>query len=439
MADQEKFFPAEITAVDCDSLAERVGLRAGDVLLSIDGQPLRDVIDVRAYAADPYLALVVEREGRRLEIEAERRYGEPLGLNFARELFEGLPRVCCNRCEFCFVAQMPRGFRPALYVKDDDYRLSFLHGNYITLTNWSEADWQRVEAQFLSPLYISVHAVDPQVRTALMRHPRAGQVMAQLTRLAEMGITLHTQAVLVPGVNDGPQLDRTLRELAALYPSVADVSIVPVGLTRRHAPGLRPYTAEEARAVLAQIQAWQVRFVDRFRRCLVYPADEWFLMLDPPRVPPPRGDDRGVPALIENGVGMARHFIDRWEAVQAILREAGGDTQTWVTGALFAPLLRRYAARFQLATGIAAEVIAAPNRTFGETVTVAGLLTAADVLAALEKRFVGDVVVLPAEIFRGPGGRALDDQTPAALQAALRRPLVIVATHEDEIRTERIG
>ncbi|MFP4396102.1 MAG: DUF512 domain-containing protein [Anaerolineales bacterium] len=438
MTHQEKFFPAEITAVDRDSLAERVGLRAGDVLLSIAGQPLRDVIDVRAYAAEPYLALVIEREGQRLEIEAERRYGEPLGLNFAQELFDGPPRVCCNRCEFCFVAQMPRGFRPALYVKDDDYRLSFLHGNYITLTNWSEADWQRVEAQFLSPLYISVHAVDPQVRAALMRHPRAGQIMAQLTRLAEMRVTLHTQAVLVPGVNDGPQLDRTIRELAALYPAVADVSIVPVGLTRRHAPGLRPYTPAEARAVLDQIQVWQERLMAEFGRRFVYPADEWFFLAAAPLPSAATYDDR-LPALIENGVGMARCFIDRWAAVQTILREAGGDRQTWVTGALFAPLLRDYAARFQLATGIAAEVVAAPNRTFGETVTVAGLLTAADVLAALEKRFVGDVVVLPAEIFRGPGGRTLDDQTTAALQAALRRPLLIVATHEDEIRAERVG
>jgi putative radical SAM enzyme (TIGR03279 family) len=430
--------PATIAAVAPDSAAARAGLRPGDRLLAINGAPLpdvvRDVIDVQVHASEPVLGFLIEREGRRLEREVARRYGEPLGLTFAAPLFDGRPpgqaRTCCNNCEFCFVNQMPPGMRPSLYVKDDDYRLSFLHGNYITLTNLAPRDWDRIEAQHLSPLYVSVHATAPEVRRALLRHPRAGRIMAQLRRLADLGITVHTQAVLVPGRNDGPHLTRTLNDLAGLHPHVLDLTLVPVGLTRWHSPNLRPYTPAEAAAVIEQAHAQQARLRETLGVGFVYLADEWYLRAGVP-VPPKAAYDGQIPALIENGVGMVRQFRDSWDALQATLAPLGGPRQTWVTGMLFAPTLRERAAAFTRATGIAADVVAVPNRAFGETVTVAGLLTASDVLAALraqgEARPLGDVIVLPDEAFRGPQGQSLDEATPQDLQRALDRDVYTLA------------
>ncbi|MGC9349468.1 MAG: PDZ domain-containing protein, partial [Anaerolineae bacterium] len=191
------YHPAAIADVARQSAAERCGLRSGDRLLALNDQPLRDVIDVQVYSAEPELQVLFERAGQPQRCEVARRYGEPLGLDFAEEIFDGEPRICRNNCDFCFVTQMPVGLRSSLYVKDD-YRLSFLHGNYITLTNLGEADWHRIEEQYLTPLYISVHATEPDVRISLMHNPRAGAILEQLERLVDMGIELHTQAVLVP-------------------------------------------------------------------------------------------------------------------------------------------------------------------------------------------------------------------------------------------------
>ncbi len=429
---------AAIVSVAPRSTAARAGLRAGDRLLALNGQPLRDVIDVQVYADAADLEFLVERDGTRLTLRARRRYGQPLGLEFAEPLFDGPPRVCRNGCDFCFVAQMPPGLRRSLYLKDDDYRLSFLHGNFITLTNLSEADWQRIGEQYLSPLYVSVHATEPEVRVALLRNPHAGAILAQLRRLLALRVEVHTQAVLVPGRNDGPHLERTIADLAALYPGVRSLSVVPVGLTRwglwgegttDHRPqtaqtggralvaGLRPYTETEAGAVLEQVLAWQARLRRELGVGFVYPSDEWYLRAGVP-LPPLAAYDGALPAVIENGVGMVASFLAEWPRTQARLAALGGPRQTWVTGTLFAPVLAERAAALSAATGLIVEVVPVPNRFLGETVTVAGLLTVQDVLATLAERAPGDVIVLPAAMFRGPEGRALDDHTVAAVAAA---------------------
>lgn len=399
-----------INAVAPRSAAARAGLRLGDRLLCINGQVLRDVIDVQVYAAEPELSFLVEREGARLSLRVRRRYGEELGLGFAEPLFEGKVRVCQNACDFCFVSQMPPGMRDPLYVKDDDYRLSFLQGTYITLTNLREADWQRIAEQFLSPLYVSVHATEPEVRVSLMHNPRAARIMEDLRHLIKLGVTVHTQAVLVPGRNDGTHLDRTIGDLAELYPGVESLAVVPVGLTRYHHPACRPYTDDEAAAVLEQVLRWQEALLSRLGTRFVYPSDEWFLRARVP-LPPTESYGERLPALIENGVGLTRLTLDRWSVIEKALRAAGGQRQSWVTGALFAPLLREQAQRFSQRSGIAVDVLAVPNRTFGETVTVAGLLTVADVEAALQTAPAADVVVLPAVMFRGPGECSLDGLT----------------------------
>jgi len=418
------YYPARIAAVAPHSAAAKARLQPGDTLLAINDELLRDVIDVQILAAEPELTFLIERDGKQQERRTQRHYGQPLGLDFEEELFDGPLRVCRNNCDFCFVAQMAPHMRRSLYVKDDDYRLSFLHGNYITLTNLSEADWERIEEQYLSPLYISVHATAPDVRVGLMHNPRAGQILEHLTRLVEMGIEVHTQAVLVPGRNDGAVLDRTIADLAALAPGVASLCIVPVGLTRWHTPGLHPYTDAEAAVILAQVQGWQTRLHEELGVHFVYPSDEWYLRAGEP-VPPIETYDALLPALIENGVGMLRRFTDTWPEQQQALAAQGGPRQTWATGSLFAPFLQTYAATFSQETGISAEVVAVPNQLFGETVTVAGLLGGADILSALGDRDLGDVVVLPEALFRGPQGQTLDEKHPEALASTLNRKLYI--------------
>ena len=411
---EASYTPGIVSAVAPDSLADRVALEAGDEVLSVNGHRVRDVIDVRYYGSDPQLRLRVRRSGKIHLLEADRRHGEPLGLSFEDAIFNRT-RVCNNRCEFCFVAQMPRGLRPSLYVKDDDYRTSFLFGSYVTLTNLTEADWRRVEEQHLSPLYVSVHATEADVRRRFLGNPEAPDVVGQLRRLADMGIVLHTQIVLRPGVNDGSHLDRSLEDLADLYPAVRSVSVVPVGLTRYHRFECRLHTDAEIRAVLDQVVAWQ----GRLRACLgvafAYLSDEWYLHLGEEVPPMVHYDDLD---LTENGVGLVRQFLDQQQgALMAAIADL--EEPTLVTGTLFAPVLRAAVA------GSRANVVSVVNRFFGESVTVAGLLTGADVIERLRDQRTDNVVVLPRAMFSGPEGQSLDEMWPTDVEEALGRPVMV--------------
>ena len=361
----------QIAAVAPGSLSERVGLRPGDELLSVNGHGLRDVIDVRIYAAEEHLRLLMRRDGVESTSEADRRYGEPLGLTFTAPTFDGIRR-CDNRCGFCFVAQAPPGLRPSLNLKDDDYRHSFLFGSYVTLTHMDEADWARIGEQHLSPLYVSIHATDPGLRRSMLRNPSAPDVMAQLRCLADLGIEGHTQIVVVPDVNDGPCLDRSIRDLAGLHPAVLSVSVVPVGLTRFHRGGRRTHTEAQMRAVFDQVTAWQARLLPQLGVRFAYLSDEWYLRLDE-GVPTKREYDRLD--LAENGVGLVREFLEARDWGLEI-GDLGRHSLGLVTGTLFAPVLRRVTAASGNVT-----VVPVVNRFFGETVTVAGLLTGQDVVA----------------------------------------------------------
>jgi putative radical SAM enzyme (TIGR03279 family) len=393
------------------SLAERLGLRPGDELLAVNDHPLRDVIDVRFYGAEENLTLKLRRGKDELRLQAHRPYSEPLGLEFTRPTFDTDIRRCNNRCEFCFVAQMPSGLRPSLYVKDDDYRHSFLFGNYITLTNLTERDWERIGEQRLSPLYVSVHTTDPALRRRFLHNPDAPDVAAQLRRLAEMGIEVHTQIVVVPGLNDGEHLDRSIRDLAALYPAVRSVSVVPVGLTKFHRGGCRLQTPGETREVFEQVAAWQGRMRKRLGVNFAYLSDEWYLRLGK-KVPPAKAyDDLD---LTENGVGLVRHFLDKMA-----VDKSSKASRTLVTGTLFAPVLRQ-----AMAGCATVQIVTVANHFFGETVTAAGLLSTQDVAEQLRGRDLGDVVVLPAAMFGGPEGQSLDEVWPKELEKELGRPVV---------------
>ncbi len=409
--------PAELIAATIPgSLAERVGLRPGDELVSINGHCLRDVIDVRFYGAEDHLVLRVRRGGKEFTVEAERRYDEPLGLEFAHPTFDGIRR-CNNRCAFCFVAQMPPGLRHSLYVKDDDYRHSFLFGNYLTLTNLDESDWERFGEQRLSPLHVSVHATDPDLRRRLLGHPAAPDVMAQLYRLAGLGIQVHTQIVVVPGLNDGPHLDRSIGDLAGLYPAVRSVSVVPVGLTRHHRGDCRVHTDAETWAVFEQVTGWQARLRERLGVNFVYLSDEWYLRLGQPV---PEASHYNGLDLTENGVGLVRNFVNNWaNECQPAIRHSPFAISL-VTGTLFAPVLRQVTAEFGNV-----EVVPIINRFFGETVTVAGLLTGRDVVEQLATQRLGDWVILPPAMFGGPEGQSLDEMWPQEIEKALGREVIV--------------
>ncbi len=437
-----------IAAVAEGSIAEREGVRPGDQMVSINGHVLRDVIDYRFYGAEEELEIIVERDGQRMVLQVERGYDEDLGIEFAAPTFDGIRR-CNSQCTFCFIAGMPKGMRPSLYVRDDDYRYSFLFGNFITLTNLTEADWQRLAEQRLGPLYVTVHATDLALRRRILGNPAAPDVTDQLYRLGELGIQLHTQVVLVPGLNDGPALAQTVADLAALHPAVQSMAIVPVGFTRYHRCDLRPYRPGEAGPILDQIINWQEEYRSQHGLNLVYASDEWYLLAGH-EVPSADAYD-GFPQL-ENGVGLTRVFLDEWEEARSRVRGSTLDLACWrssrtfagpakretsfatpeensygikvrkialVCGTLIAPLLAEIADEFRQLTGLEAEVIPVVNQFFGPTVTVSGLLTGRDVIAALRGRDLGDVVFLPRTLFDAAGKVTLDDMTPLEIGVRL--------------------
>lgn len=414
-----------VAAVRARTPAAAAGLAAGDRILAINGRHLRDAIDFQFYAADERLALDVEREGRRRTAALARRPGADLGLELESPR-PGEISTCANKCVFCFIHQLPRGMRRSLYVKDDDFRLSFLHGNYITLTDLDEATLQRIVDQRLSPLYVSVHATDPDLRHALLGHPRtATPILPRLERLARAGIRMHAQIVLCPGLNDGPHLERTVRELAPLHPHVATTAVVPVGLTRHRErlPALRTLTDDEARALVATVEAWQAEFAGTLGSRFVFLGDEVYLQAGAPL--PPADAYEGFP-IAEDGIGLVRRFEDG--LARALRRPGGVDAApgrvvTVVSGALYAPRLARLLRAAGLA-GAGARVVAVPNAFFGGSISVAGLLTGQDIQRTLAAEpDLGDAVLVPAVALRDGEGVFLDDRTPADLARELGVPV----------------
>lgn len=405
-----------IVSVLPGSLGHRLDLQSGDRLVAINGNPVRDIIDVQFYGAEEELELLVERQGRRQSITAVRGYGDELGLAFAHPTFDVDVRRCSNNCDFCFVKHNPRGMRRSLYVKDDDYRYSFLHGSFVTLTNLREEDWQRLEEQRLSPLYVSVHATEPELRRRFLHRAEAPDILDQLRRLAKLGIEVHTQVVLVPGLNDGGHLARTCVDLAELHTSpVASVSIVPVGLTKFHAGGCRTYTPEEAGALLDQVEPWRSNYRVRLGRTFVYPADEWYLVAG--RDVPAAGEYDGFPQ-VENGVGLVRGLLDDWAGCKPDPGELRLRPATLACGTLIAPVLARIVGELGALVDAHLHLIPVTNGFFGAVTTVSGLLTGQDVVESLQGQVLGDVVLLPKAMFGGvygagssPRNTTLDDLT----------------------------
>ncbi len=414
-----------VAAVRPRTAGAAAGLAAGDRILTINGRGLRDAIDFQFYGAEDRLALTVEREGHKRTLAIARRPGADLGLELEAPR-PGEIATCANKCVFCFIHQLPRGMRRSLYVKDDDFRLSFLHGNYITLSDLDEPSFARILEQRLSPLYISVHATDPELRWRLLGQPRHGvEILPRLERLAKAGIRVHAQIVLCPDWNDGAHLERTVRELAPLHPHVATTAIVPVGLTRHRErlPELRTLTDAEARALVDTVTGWQARFLAALGSRFVFLGDEVYLQADRPL--PPAESYEGF-AIAEDGIGLVRRFEDG--LAQALARRRSprpGRRVTIVSGAMYGPRLARRLAGVPLAAN--ASVVAVPNELFGGSVAVTGLLTGQDIqrhLATLGD--LGEAVLVPAVALRDGEGVFLDDLTPDDLARALGVPVIPV-------------
>ena len=429
-----------IVAVEPGSPGAELGLRSGDRLVAINGHLLRDLIDYEFYGAADRVRLDVLRDDQSLILTGAYG-GAPLGLTFEEITFDGPIRRCANDCPFCFVKQVPPGLRRTLYIKDDDYRYSFLFGNFVTLTNLTEADWRRIEEQRLSPLYVSVHATDPATRARILRH--SADIMADLERLRAIGIQVHTQVVTVPGTNDGAVLDQTIADLSAL-PHVLSIAAVPVGLNARGlmveakrqarhrgttdlnlSIPLRSFSQPEALAVIEQVRRWQRQFRRERGRTFVYLGDEFYLLADAPF--PGRRHYDGFPQL-EDGIGLTRLLLDDAARVKRRLTrlDPRGRRATLACGLLIAPVLDRLAREINAIAGCDLRVLPVANDFFGQTITVSGLLTGADVSAAVEAAGAGapGPLILPQSMLSQRYNNFLDGMTPDELSLRLRRPVL---------------
>jgi len=417
-----------VRQVDVHSPAEKAGLLSGDIITEVNGHPVDDAIDFQFYASEAKLKLRLNRKGKNKKTKLKRKEGQWLGLEF-----EPMDCMACgNNCIFCFVDQNAKGLRETLYFKDEDYRHSFLYGNYVTLTRMSDADIQRVITQRLSPLYISVHATASEVRKQLLGIKRDDQLLDKLTTLSEGGIELHAQIVLCRGINDGAVLEQTLNDLVRLHPSVKSVAIVPVGLTahRAHLPKLDAYDAAACKDVLDQAERLQAAFVKELGTPFAFFADEFYL-----RAGRPLPDEAHYEGFwqIENGVGMMRDFLSRFEADAGDFPPALETPKkiALVSGKLAGPVLDASVLPVLNAVdGLEAVLTAPENSLLGPSVTVSGLLPGKDYLNAARSLLPADLVVLPINCVN-TDGLFLDDLSLDQLEAELKTPVVLMDTFSD--------
>ncbi len=444
-----------VEAVARDSFGWELGLQPGDRILSLNDRPVVDVLDFQFNVHTEEVRIEVERGGVIERFSLELEGDEYWGITFADPTFDGI-RICENACPFCFIKQIPKGMRRSLYVMDDDYRYSMLYGAFVTLTNLTEEDWERIESERLGPLHVSVHATNPELRAQLVGNPRGAEILSHLARLERAGIEFHAQLVLCPGVNDGPELDRSLSDLQQ-FTKLASIAGVPVGLTRvgqerqskqirlskkciRTLPGnqirVRRYLPEEAEVVLEHAERWQAKFRADRGETFLYLGDEFYLMTG--REVPPASMYDGFPQ-IEDGIGITRHLLD--DVDRLIRRSKRGELQgargMVVCGTLIGPTIRGIVDRLNQECGTAIRLQIIENTFFGPEINVSGLLTGTDVAAQLAGQLDGEPVYISSRTISDRTHTMMDDMTMKELSARLQTPVVPALTFTDVARDMR--
>lgn len=420
-----------ITHVQSGSIADRIGLKPGDRLDSIAGEPVIDQIDYQALTAQARFDMTVTRpDGTQDVLRVRKQDWEPLGLTLDQSIVSS-PRPCRNHCVFCFIDQMPPGMRRTLYVKDDDWRLSLMMGNYITMTNIDDAEFDRIIRRRVSPLFISVHTTDPELRVKMLRNPHGAQIMDRLRQLKDSGIRYHCQVVLCPGWNDGDALLRTLDDLRGLYPAAQSVALVPIGLTkfRDGLPYIKPYGRDMAAALIEQVKPLQQQYLDEIGTRFVFPADEFYCLSG---LPIPEDEEYEDYPQIENGVGMLRMFETdlRFAAEDEPVAETPQRHLVIATGTSVAPFLQRLADQYA-PRGTTVTVKPIVNHFFGESVTVAGLITGRDLVDQC-RDVKADEILIVRSMIRAEGDMFLDDMTVDEVRQALPAPLRITESSGED-------
>ena len=416
-----------ISSVAPGSIAQEMGIEPGDRLLEVNGKSPEDVFDYRYLMNEEEILVLIRKvNGEEWELEIEKEYEDDLGIEFENGLMDDY-RSCRNKCIFCFIDQLPKGMRSTLYFKDDDSRLSFLQGNYLTLTNMSEHDIDRIIQYKLSPINISFQTMNPELRCKMLHNRFAGEIFDKVKRLKEAGIIMNGQIVLCRGVNDGAELERSIRELAAYMPQLESVSVVPVGLTR-YRDGLyplEPFTKEDACEVLDLIHGWQEKLYKEWGHHFIHAGDEWYILAERP-IPEEKTYDGYL--QLENGVGMVRLLEE--EVVQTLAGMTGDDRKihrTIATGELAAPFLRKHVdAVRKKYPNVDIQVLAIKNEFFGGKITVAGLITGTDLISQLKGKDLGDRLLLTNHMLKSGEPVFLDDVTVDDVQNALQIKVSIV-------------
>ncbi|QDZ40616.1 TIGR03279 family radical SAM protein [Euhalothece natronophila Z-M001] len=421
--------PARISKILPDSIGEELGFEVGDAIVAINGERPRDLIDYQYFCAEEELTLeVLDKYGETHHIELEKDYDDNLGLEFETALFDGLIQ-CNNRCPFCFIDQQPPGKRETLYLKDDDYRLSFLYGSYLTLTNLTPKEWDRIAQMRLSPLYVSVHATEPELRSRLLKNPRAGKILEQLAWFQEHRLQIHAQVVVCPEINDGAHLEQTLRDLAQFHqgdiPTVISAAVVPVGLTRfrPQEDELFPVSTAKAQEIIPQVQKLQEEFKQELGTNFAWLADEWFLIGR--QQLPPESHYEDYPQL-GNGVGSIRQFIKEFQTVATEMLPPKIDSPrelTWVVGNAVEIAFQPLVEQLNQVSGLTVELAPCRSNYWGQEITVTGLLTGSDLLEHLTGQYLGEGILLPSLMLKDHDTRFLDDLTLETVSEKLGVPI----------------
>jgi len=428
-----------ISSVRPDSIAAEMEIEPGDRITRINGQDVEDLVDFHFLSSDDYLEMeVLKKDGEVWQLELDKEPQEDFGLEFVSVASRGIKR-CRNKCLFCFVDQMPPGMRGTLYEKDDDYRLSLTQGSFITLTNLTEDEFQRILHLHLSPLYVSVHATDPEVRRRLLGNPLAGLIMDQLQALAGAGIVIHCQIVLVPGINDGAVLAKTVADLRRLWPQVQSVAVVPVGLTghREKLPNLAGFNQEDARQVISLGSRMQKEFRRELGASFLYFSDEFYVEADLELPAVEVYDDL---AQLENGVGLSRLFIDEVEALLPTLPlQVEARLVHVVTGVSAGKIMFKLIEEIcQAVSGLEVQLHVIENRFFGSAVTVAGLLTGSDLIAGLNG-LAGETILIPRVMFRSGEKVFLDDLSLEEVSSRIGAKIISVEPSGHDFLRELLG